>query len=138
MNFLKKISEHFAFTKNEQKVFFFLSLVFFIGAGIKGYKYFIYEPEHQRFDYSQTDSIFNELSKAAANDSDAVVKIKINLNTAAKHELMRLPGVGEATAERILLYRTEKKNFSTIEDLKKIKGIGSKKFEKLKPFITVE
>lgn len=61
----------------------------------------------------------------------------ININTASKEELTLLPGVGESTAEKIIAYRSEHKGFKKIEDIQKIKGIGKKKFEKLKPFITV-
>ncbi len=61
----------------------------------------------------------------------------VNINTAPKEELMLLPGVGESTAEKIIAYRSEHKGFRKIEDIQKIKGIGKKKFEKLKPFITV-
>jgi len=62
----------------------------------------------------------------------------VNINTAGKHELEGLPGIGEATAERIIIYREEKSSFVRIEDLMKVKGIGKKKFDKLKELITVK
>ncbi|MCE1164506.1 MAG: helix-hairpin-helix domain-containing protein [Bacteroidetes bacterium] len=62
----------------------------------------------------------------------------ININTAPKEELILLPGVGESTADKILLYRKEHSRFKKPEDIQKIKGIGKKKFEKLKPYITVD
>jgi comEA protein len=62
----------------------------------------------------------------------------INLNSATKEQLMMLPGIGESTAEKILLYRKEHSGFKKPEDIQKIKGIGKKKFEKLKPYITVD
>jgi competence protein ComEA len=60
----------------------------------------------------------------------------ININTASKAELMTLPGVGEVIAERILEYRRTKR-FETPEELMEVKGIGPKKFERLRPYIRV-
>jgi len=62
----------------------------------------------------------------------------ININTAGKDELVKLPGVGEAMADKIIKYRDVHMGFKKIDDIKKVKGIGKKKFEKMKPYITVE
>ncbi len=62
----------------------------------------------------------------------------VNINIAGKHELEGLPGIGEATAERIIIHREENGGFRKVEDLMKVKGIGKKKFEKLKELITVK
>jgi competence ComEA-like helix-hairpin-helix protein len=64
-------------------------------------------------------------------------KERIDINSASKAELMQLPGVGEATAERIVLYREEHGAFKRAEDLTKVKGIGKKKLERLAPYITI-
>lgn len=60
----------------------------------------------------------------------------INLNTATKTELMTLPGIGEAKADQIILYRKDNR-FETIEDVMKVSGIGESYFAKIKDFITV-
>ena len=62
---------------------------------------------------------------------------KININTAAKEELMTLSGIGASKAESILKYRQEHGNFQSIEDLKKIEGIKDGVFNKIKDDITV-
>lgn len=62
---------------------------------------------------------------------------KININTASKTELQTLKGIGDATAEAIIQYREQNGSFTTIEELINVKGIGSKKVEKLTDQIAV-
>ena len=61
----------------------------------------------------------------------------ISLNKASKNELLELPGVGPAMADRIIADRREHGPFKHVEDLKRVKGIGSKKFEKLRKYLHV-
>lgn len=61
----------------------------------------------------------------------------VNINTATLEQLDTLPGVGEATANKIITYREENGGFKSIEDLKNVKGIGDKKFEDMKSSICV-
>lgn len=65
------------------------------------------------------------------------VTTPVNLNTANTTELQTLPGVGAATAGRILEYRQKNGGFKKIEELMNVRGIGEKTFLKLKPMITV-
>lgn len=66
----------------------------------------------------------------------AAAKAPVNLNTATLDQLTELPGIGRATAQRIVEYR-QKNSFKRIEELMNIRGIGEKSFLKLKPLITV-
>jgi len=61
-----------------------------------------------------------------------------NINLATKIELLNLPGIGEAYAERIIQHREENGPFEKIEDIMEVKGIGESKFNDMKDKITVE
>ena len=80
-------------------------------------------------------------AQAGAADQAVSVKTKaekINLNQATAAEISALPGLGEKKAEAIVEYRTQNGPFASVEDLLKVKGIGEKLLEKIKPMITVE
>jgi competence protein ComEA len=61
----------------------------------------------------------------------------INLNSATAEQLDTLDGVGPATAQKILEYRTQHGGFASIDDLAQVAGIGPKKLEALKAQVTV-
>jgi competence protein ComEA len=62
----------------------------------------------------------------------------INLNTATLEQLDSLPGIGPAIAQRIIDYREKVGNFSRIEDITEVSGIGEATFAKIKDLIVVE
>ncbi len=62
---------------------------------------------------------------------------KISINNATKEELMTLSGVGEAKANAIISYRDENGGFKTLDELKKVTGIGDSMYEKIKDNITL-
>ncbi len=62
---------------------------------------------------------------------------KVDINTATLKALRVLDGVGEVIAERIVAFRQEHGFFKNIADIKKIRGIGEKKFEKIKDKISL-
>ena len=75
-------------------------------------------------------------SAVSANTSSAVPG-KVNINSATADELQQLNGVGPALAQRIVDDRKTNGAFVTIEDLKRVSGIGDKKFASLADSICV-
>ena len=164
MNLLDRFNQRLGFTRNESLVVLFLSGSLLLGGAIKITKAVTHEQD-ERYDYTKSDEEFAMRSafvgltdspnvqtgvgdssrekRSAQSRSTAPAKLKtppekkISLNASSKQELMRLPGVGEVMAERILMYREEHGSFKTIDELQEVKGIGKKKFERLAPYITV-
>ena len=62
----------------------------------------------------------------------------IDINTASSDELTLLPGIGPKISDDILKYRETHGPFKKASDLLKVKGIGLKKLEKIRPFIQFE
>ena len=74
---------------------------------------------------------------AEASGGAAGVGGKVNINTASAEQLDTLPGVGESTAQKIIADREANGPFSSPEDLKRVSGIGDKKYAELADLITV-
>ena len=84
-------------------------------------------------------------SSAAADDAPRVSKSnrreltgKLNLNTATEDQLMLLPTVGPAKAERIVAWRKRNGAFKRPADLRRVKGFGYKTFKRLEPYLEVK
>lgn len=76
-------------------------------------------------------------AEKVAEEPKTPPKFPVNLNTATADELDTLPGVGPATAERIIAYRAKRK-FKKPRDITRVKGIGKATFARLESKITVE
>lgn len=159
--FLHKLACRIGFTETEVTVLLFIILTF-----CGGYAYTLYEKavlnKPENFDYSVPDSVFfskslNNLTNSEKNlayneevldfsktDFNFTKKVtikkgeRVNINTAGKSELMKLPGIGEKTADKIIDFRKLNGKFSRVEDLLDVKGIGIKKLEKIKELLIIK
>ena len=67
----------------------------------------------------------------------AVNKVGVNLNTASKHLLMYVSGIGEQIAQNMVEYRKENGAFQSREELKRIPRLGDKAFEQCAGFLRI-
>lgn len=76
----------------------------------------------------------SEPAPSATATTDAT---RINLNTASRAELERLPGIGSGLAARIIEHRERHGAFRRVEHLIVVRGISERRFEALRPYVTV-
>lgn len=74
---------------------------------------------------------------ALAQKSGPVSTEKINLNSATAEQLQSLPGIGPAIAKNIVEHRAKIGKFNRIEEVINVKGVGEKKFGKIKDRLVV-
>jgi competence protein ComEA len=74
---------------------------------------------------------------ALAQKGKAASTEKVNLNTATLEQLQTLPGIGPAMAKRVIEYRTKVGKFNKIEEIINVKGIGEKRFQRIKERLAV-
>lgn len=89
---------------------------------------------------SKSQNTSNNLQQSALTNSlqsSSGDSATININTAAKEDLEKLPGIGPSMAQRIIDYREKSGNFNSIDDLKKISGIKDATLAKFRDKITV-
>ena len=103
-------------------------------------KNFSYVKEVEKKVQTECSKGINDVENDACIEDDSSSEEEssiISINTATKEELMTLTGIGEKKAEDIIKYREENGEFTSIEDIKNVKGIGDSLFEKIKDYITL-
>lgn len=78
------------------------------------------------------------ISNEDGNNSENKITGKLNINTATIEELQTLPGIGETKAKNIIEYRNNNGNFTKIEDVLEVPGIGNSIYDQIKENITVK
>lgn len=120
----------FDLEKLERKLIAILLIALLAGAGVAVYR------NSSPSGYLRIDSsgVSPEREGREISDKDS----KVNINTASRSELLGLDGIGPALALRITRYRKDNGPFISVEDLKKVSGIGDKLFSRIKDRVSLE
>ncbi len=133
---------HFAYIQRHYwKAVTFLVILILIGSGFWGVRRFSPALFLGKPDFI---AVPNEQHASGQGDENAEKKnrrvddIRLNINTATATQLETLPKIGPQLARKIVQYRAQSGNFTSVDALKNVSGIGEKTLEKLKPFISVD
>ncbi len=113
-------------TKNERTAIIFLLALLLAGMSVS-----LYQKTRPCVDLSISSSETGMLEETIRT------KGKVDINIADAGELEMLPGVGTTLAGRIVEYRRAKGGFGSIDELKDVKGIGEKLFDKIKDRVSL-
>ncbi len=83
-------------------------------------------------------TIVESLEKDSIRQTAIRDTFRFNLNEVSWEALTLIPGIGEHTARKIVMYRLRNGKFKRVEDILKIKGIGSETLKKIKPYVYVK
>jgi competence protein ComEA len=135
------------FTRQEQRAVLFLLSTFAAGSLVWLYRQSQPPPAVKTADIAVFEEYAGVLDRDSIDAGPEIGKRKspeklplppINLNTATYEDLLRLPGIGPVMAKRILEYRRANGPFKRVEELRNIKGIGAKSYEKLAPLLVIK
>jgi len=94
-------------------------------------------PAHERSRGTSSAERRGRPAKLTAPPAEAPPPGPLDLNQAGADELSRLPGVGPGLAQRIVAAREADGRFASVDDLRRVRGLGRAKLRRLQPLITV-
>lgn len=86
---------------------------------------------------TQTEATYSDDETEAQSETAISVEFPLNLNTCTAEELCAINGIGTVTASAIIEYREALGGYTSVEQIKEIKGIGDATYEKAAPYLCV-
>ena len=138
------------FTRQERRILFVLVCTFLVGLIIKGIQHNRNEKHLQSLESSarKFDLVYRAIASGqpeAPVQTEARISpqtkdrdtLRVDINSAPEKMLVQLPRIGPVLASRIVEYRTRNGYFHTLDDITKVKGIGTKTLERIRPYIYI-
>jgi len=131
------------FTQQEKLIIKFLLGVIMLCIIVTGYRHWFGESgpsaEKEILAFQAAAVRMAEEKEKIPNENRQNQLLKsVNINTSNKADMMKIPGIGPVTAERIILHREDHRLFNSVEELFNVKGIGPKTLEKIRTYIKIE
>lgn len=139
MVWLYKLQQRLSITRREGLAVLTLTILFLLGLAVRHVQEQQVPPLAVDSLVAQPvgDSAAASRATAASPSSTPSAEDPINLNTASREALKALPGIGPALSNRITTYRSTQRPFQRVEELKRVRGIGTKTFATLRPLVEV-
>ena len=144
---LLRLQVFYFLTKNEARALGTVGFLYALGLIVQT----CYHPAIPLYEaiYAREDSLFALAEQQAAAEARLIEEhtdsmlvpgapaFPIPLNHAQRDDLIRIPRIGPATADRILELRESRGRLRSVEDLLDVRGIGEKTLERIRPYVTV-
>ncbi|TKB53788.1 MAG: helix-hairpin-helix domain-containing protein [Nitrospira sp.] len=119
-----------------------MSVVFWIGWTLPASFDRAHDLTANSFEGSEAELVSGSGSATEVSPSSAAAPKRfhqgsLDVNQATEQDFDALPGIGPKLAERIMEYRQSVGAFHSLDELRAVKGIGNKKFERIRPLVTV-
>jgi competence protein ComEA len=138
MTWLYQLQQRLSITRRESLAVLTIAFLFLLGLTVR-------HLQQQHVPPLAVDSLA-AAPGAAALDRDSTASppqtaptaaAPLNVNSASQTALQALPGIGPALSDRIRAYRTKQHPFQSIDELTRVRGIGPKTLEDLRPLVRV-
>lgn len=135
MIWLYRLQQRLSITRHEGLAVLTLTLLFITGLSVR-------HIQNQQVPPIAVDSLVakpaaDTVRLASQADGSPSADDPINLNTASENTLQTLNGIGPALAERIVEYRNTQRPFQRIDELQRVRGIGPRTLEEIRPRVRV-
>jgi competence protein ComEA len=127
MTWLYKLQQRLSITRRESIAVLTLAVLFVLGLAVR-------HVQQQQVPPLAVDSL---VAQPPSDSTAAPADAPINLTSAPRGALEALPGIGPALSERILTYRSSQRSFQRVDELQRVRGIGPKTLEDLRPMVRV-